>query len=327
MKTVVITGSNGFIGSHTAKAFRNAGYYVVGIDNQYTIPANKNYCNETRIGDYSEIGGFAVQYHRADAIVHCAANSLVGPSINNPDVYYHNNVSKLNQFLSILRETYKWQGNIIFYSSAEVYGTNNSSPIKENDEKDPISPYGRSKLIGEQIINDHCIAYGFKAIALRYFNATGCDIDGELGCIKNDTHLVPRIATAALTENTLIINGNDYNTPDGTCIRDYLHVTDIANAHLAAVELSMGYTEGDFETFNLGTGNGHSNLELANAFVEHTVTPLTWAFGPRQIGDPDELIADPINFIHETGWMPEYSDLETIVKTTFDFMKKIYYNN
>jgi UDP-arabinose 4-epimerase len=327
MKTVVITGSNGFIGSHTAKAFRKAGYYVVGVDNKHTIPANKDYCNEFRIGDYDTIGAFAVQYHQANAIVHCAANSLVGPSISNPYIYYNNNVAKLNQFLNTLHDLYNWNGSIIFSSSAAVYGSNSDESIKENASKDPISPYGRSKLMGEQIINDHCIAHGHKAIALRYFNATGCDIDGELGCIKDDTHLVPRVSTAALNEKSLIINGRDFNTPDGTCIRDYLHVTDIANAHLAAVELSMGYSEGDFEVFNLGTGTGYSNLEIANAFVEHNKIPLTWAFGPRQIGDPDKLVADPINFIHETGWMPEHSDLKTIVTTTFDFMKKMYYNN
>jgi len=326
-KTIVITGSNGFIGSHTAKVFRKAGYYVIGIDREYTIPNNVDYCNETKIGDFVDLGAFAAHYHNADAIVHCAANSLVGPSVGNPYAYYHNNVEKLNQFLHNLHDTYKWQGSIIFSSSAAVYGSTEFVPIVEIDNKEPISPYGRSKLMGEQIINDHCIAYGFKGIALRYFNATGCDLDGELGNTKDDTHLIPKIATAALTETTLIINGDTHPTPDGTCIRDYLHVTDIANAHLAAVELCDGFSEGQFDVYNLGTGSGYSNLDIVKKFVEVNEVPLNWSFSGRLLSDPAELVADPTKFIHDSGWMPEHSDLETIVKTTFDYMKKTYYNN
>ncbi len=251
MKKVLITGSHGFIGSHTAKLFKQHGYYVIGLDNNYTLEHCEDniekYLDQVYIQDYEEFLHFLAGSKNVDAIVHCAGSSLVGPSVANPYKYYHNNVKKLMNSLYALHEQYpNWKGSLIFSSSAAVYGNNNTIPISESDNKEPVSPYGRSKLMGEQIINDYCIAYGLKAIALRYFNATGCDIDGELGNRKDDTHLVPRVASAILNDKPLLINGKDYDTPDGTCIRDYLHVMDIAKAHLMAVELSDQFEDGDF---------------------------------------------------------------------------------
>jgi len=206
---------------------------------------------------------------------------LTGPSVRDPYKYYYNNVKKLNNTLYALKEQYpNWDGSLIFSSSASIYGNNNTVPISESDNKEPVSPYGRSKLMGEQIINDFCIAYGMKAIALRYFNATGCDLDGELGNRKDDTHIVPRVATAALSGKPFLLNGNEY-----------------------------------------------SNLEIVHSFVEHNKVPVHISYSDRQQGDPDELIANPLKFIEDTGWMPEHSDLETIVTSTYNYMKKTFYNN
>ena len=332
MKKVLITGAHGFIGSHTAKLFKQHGYHVIGLDNNNTLDhcedsVNK-YLDQTYMQDYEEFLHFLAGTNDVDAIVHCAGSSLVGPSVRNPYKYYYNNVKKLMNSLHALHEQYpKWSGSLIFSSSAAVYGNNNVIPISESDNKEPVSPYGRSKLMGEQIINDYCIAYGLKAISLRYFNATGCDLDGELGNTKDDTHLVPKVASAILNDKPLLINGKDYDTEDGTCIRDYLHVMDIAKAHLMAVELSDQFEEGEFEAYNLGTGRGYSNFEIATAFTEHLGLPLHIQYGDRQQGDPDELVANPLKFIEDTGWMPEYSDLKTIVTSTYDFMKKTFYNN
>jgi UDP-glucose 4-epimerase len=332
MKKVLITGAHGFIGSHTAKLFKQNGYFVIGLDHHYTLDHCEDnvlkYLDQNHMHDYEELLPFLAGANNVDAIVHCAGSSLVGPSVRDPYKYYYNNVKKLNNTLYALKEQYpNWDGSLIFSSSASIYGNNNTVPISESDNKEPVSPYGRSKLMGEQIINDFCIAYGMKAIALRYFNATGCDLDGELGNRKDDTHIVPKVATAALSGKPFLLNGNDYNTDDGTCVRDYLHVMDIAKAHLMAVELSDQFEDGDFEAYNLGTGTGYSNLEIVHSFVEHNKVPVHISYSDRQQGDPNELIANPLKFIEDTGWMPEHSDLETIVTSTYNYMKKTFYNN
>lgn len=332
MKKILITGVQGFIGSHTAKLFKQHGYYVIGLDHHYTLnhcEANVlKYLDQNYMQDYEEFLPFLAGTNNVDAIVHCAGSSLVGPSVRDPYKYYYNNVKKLNNALYALKEQYSnWDGSLIFSSSAAIYGNENLTPISESDNKNPVSPYGWSKLMGEQIIKDFCIAYGMKAIALRYFNATGCDLDGELGNIKDDTHIVPRVATAALSGKQFLLNGNDYDTNDGTCVRDYLHVMDIAKAHLMAVELSDQFEGGDFEAYNLGTGTGYSNLDIIHSFVEHNKVPVHISYGDRQQGDPNELIANPLKFIEDTGWMPEYSDLKTIVTSTYNYMKKTFYNN
>lgn len=332
MKKVLITGAHGFIGSHTAKLFKQHGYYVIGLDNHYTLEhCEKNvlkYLDSCYMQDYEDNLYYLAGKNNVDAVVHCAGKSLVGPSVKDPFTYYYNNVKKLNNTLYGLKDAYpNWEGSFIFSSSAAIYGNNNIVPISESDNKEPVSPYGWSKLMGEQIIKDFCIAYGMKAIALRYFNATGCDLDGELGNRKDDTHIVPRVATAALSGKPFLLNGNDYDTEDGTCVRDYLHVMDIAKAHLMAVELSDQFEDGDFEAYNLGTGRGYSNLEIIHSFVEHNKVPVHISYSDRQQGDPSELIANPLKFIEDTGWMPEHSDLKTIVTSTYDYMKKTFYNN
>jgi UDP-glucose-4-epimerase GalE len=324
MKTVIITGALGFIGSHTCKAFKNAGYYVIGIDRNVFVPSGTKYVDEYIKDDFETMASFCAVNKQAEAIIHLGATSLVGPSMSNPGLYYNNNVAKTNSMLQQLADA-KWKGGIVFSSSAAIYGNDDfDDPWKEKDRKNPISPYGRSKLMCEQIIKDHCIAHGFKAIALRYFNACGCDPDNELGNTKDDTHLVPRVVSSLITKQRLVINGNDFETEDGTCIRDYLHVTDIANAHVKSVEM-LATQEKPYRPFNLGTGKGYSNLDIIKEVEKVSGEKITYNFGPRREGDPAKLIANPNKFMKNSDWEPRHSDLHTIVKTTIDWMKEIDY--
>jgi UDP-arabinose 4-epimerase len=317
-KTILITGAMGFIGSHTAKAFQKAGYRVIGLDRQMTIPAAADFIDELVVDDFADMAAIVAVERNVCGIIHIAGTSLVGPSIKNPGEYYDNNVSKTNRMLEQLAKK-KWSGTIVFSSSAAVYGNDYTRPWKETDFKNPISPYGHSKSMCEQIIADHAHAYGHRAIALRYFNACGCDPDGELGNIWNDTHLVPSMVQATLEGKMMTINGVDFNTPDGSCIRDYLHVSDIAEAHVLSISLENSLDKGEFRVYNLGTGQGISNLEIVRGTQKGTM----FTFGPRRFGDPGELVADPNLFMSDTGWKPKYSQLDTIVSTTFNWMKDL----
>jgi UDP-glucose-4-epimerase GalE len=320
-KTVIITGALGFIGSHTAKAFRLAGYHVIGIDREWTIPQGSEFIDQLFIDDFVKITSIIAANNNVEAIIHIAGTSLVGPSLSNPGEYYDNNVAKTNTMLEDLARQ-NWQGKIVFSSSAATYGNNCDVPIVETAEGVPVSPYGHSKKMCEYIIADHVRAYGHKGIALRYFNACGCDTDGQLGNLWNDSHLIPRVVQSVLENTTLTIFGNDFNTKDGTCVRDYLHVSDIAQAHLQAVELCNSIDNGTFRAYNLGTGQGFSNLDIARSVEQATGIDVNYKFGPRRLGDPDELVADPTKFIKDTEWNPQHSDLSTIVSTTYNWMKK-----
>lgn len=320
MKTILITGAMGFIGGHTCKAFQQAGYRVIGVDRSLTIPQSSKFIDELIVDDFLIVPEI-VSKKNIDGIIHIAGTSLVGPSLTNPGEYYNNNVAKTNLMLDNLSKK-NWQGSIVFSSSAAVYGNNCNVPISENDEGDPVSPYGQSKKICEQIIKDHSRAHGFRSIALRYFNACGCDVDTELGNLWNDSHLIPRVVQSILENNLLTINGQDFKTKDGTCIRDYLHVSDIARAHIKAYEQSKYLDKGSFRSYNLGTGKGFSNKEIVEAVKNITGFDPIVKYGPRRAGDPDELIANPRQFIVDTGWMPINSNLDTIVETTFKWMKQ-----
>jgi len=319
-KSVIITGAMGFIGGQTAKAFHSLGYTVIGVDREMTIPESAQFIDQLIIDDFTIVPKI-VKENKSKNIVHIAGTSLVGPSMADPGEYYNNNCARTNIMLDDLAKL-GWQGNIIFSSSAAVYGNNCTLPIKEAASGIPVSPYGHSKKICEQIINDHSRAHGFKSIALRYFNACGCDLDGKLGNLWNDTHLVPRVVQSILENTPITINGNDFKTRDGTCIRDYLHVSDIADAHVKAVVLANTFDKGTFRSYNLGTGRGFSNLEIVAAVKAVTKQHTKIIFGPQRVGDPAELVADPTDFIRDAGWTPLNSTLLKIVETTYDWMKK-----
>ena len=321
MKTVVVTGATGFIGSHTCKAFKQAGYRVIGIDRAVTIPQATKFIDTFVKEDFvNTTADVAIKEH-AVAVVHIAATSLVGPSITNPGLYYDNNVSKTNLMLEQLSKQ-GWTGTVVFSSSAAIYGNYCTVPIVESASSPPVSPYGHSKLMCEHVIADHCHANkNIKAIALRYFNACGCDADEDLGNIWNDTHLIPRIIESIITKKQLVINGKNFNTKDGTCVRDYLHVSDIASAHVAAVDLAAKMLPAAFEAYNLGTGTGYSNLELVENCVRVTKQELDVCYGNARTGDPDELVAAPHKFMAATNWQPVNSSLENIITTTYHWMR------
>jgi UDP-glucose-4-epimerase GalE len=321
-KKVIITGAMGFIGSHTAKIFKESGYHVIGVDHKATIPEASVYLDQWFNDDFVSITAAAAVINNVDAIVHCAGTSLVGPSIKYPHLYFWNNSSKTNDLLEELHKK-EWHGKFIFSSSAAVYGAlTENRLLVETDYLSPISPYGKSKWICEEIIHDHCHAHGFKGIALRYFNASGCDDDGTLGHVIDDTHMIPRVLSAHRRGEIFTLYGNDYNTPDGTCVRDYLHVTDIARAHLESVCLAETMNSGEFRAYNLGTGKGHSNKEIIWACNWAVREKINFTVGPRRIGDPDYLVADSTHFQKDTAWRPDNSNLENIVATAWAWERK-----
>lgn len=315
-KKVLITGVCGFIGSHTAKVFKEAGWTVVGIDRTLTIPESSQYIDIMFYSDFADISPIILMSEGIETIIHCAGTSLVGPSIADPGEYYNNNTAKTNKFLDALAKN-NFKGSFIFSSSAATYGNDCAVPIKETAEGTPVSPYGMSKKMSEYVIRDHCTAHGIRGIALRYFNACGCDPDGQLGHVNDDTHIIPSILRAYAQGQTFMLNGNDFNTPDGTCVRDYLHVTDIARAHLAAAELAKTFDTGKFKAYNLGTNTGYSNLEIIKACEQAVNDTIKYQIGPKRAGDPDALIADSGLFQQETDWAPENSKINIIASTAY----------
>ena len=321
-KQVVITGALGFIGGHTAKVFKQAGYHVIGVDRTATIPESAQYIDQLLYDDFAEVAPVAAVVNQADAIIHCAGTSLVGPSIMDPGEYYNNNSAKTNLMMDKLARL-QYNGKIVFSSSAATYGIPlESGNITEDSAKNPISPYGWSKLFCEYIIKDHCLAHNMRGIALRYFNACGCDPDTTLGHVADDTHMIPRVLNAYHNDRAFTLYGNDYATPDGTCIRDYLHVMDIAQAHLEAVCLAETMHQGEFRAYNLGTGQGYSNREIIAACERAVKDFIGVTVGARRTGDPDMLVANSDCFQKDTAWRPRFSDINTIVETAWQWQQR-----
>lgn len=322
MPKVLITGALGYIGGHTAQWFKEEGYTVIGVDRMATIPEAAKFLDQLLYDDYATIAATGAAENSVDCIVHCAGSSLVGPSIKDPYTYFDNNVSKTNIFLQDLHN-YGWQGSVVFSSSAAVYGQPDISPIPETAPLNPISPYGDSKMFCERVLQRHCIAHNLRGVSLRYFNAAGCSSKGTIGHRYDDTHLIPCILRAYKNSETFVINGDDYNTDDGTCVRDYLHVDDIASAHLAAVKYLSGRGEGHYSAFNLGTGRGYSNLEIVNTAELIIGDSIKYDFGTRRIGDPDWLIAAVGGFTSVSGWKPRSSDIGTIIETAWKWHQNL----
>lgn len=321
MKTVIITGAMGFIGSHTAKLFKQYGYRVIGVDRAETIPQAAQYLDQWLRDDYVAMTPIAATENDVSTIIHCAGSSLLGPSVKDPHTYYSNNSYGTSELLQELHDR-GWHGHIVFSSSAATYGIiPESRPLVEGDRQWPINPYGWSKLFCEQIIRDHCTAHGFTAVLLRYFNAAGADPEGTLGHTAEDTHLIPRILSAHWNKKKFDLYGADYNTHDGTCIRDYLHVMDIAEAHYQAMRLVSDMNTGQCSAYNLGTGTGYSNGEVFKKCSEVVGKNIKFRVLDRRPGDPDELVASSMKFQKVTGWQPKY-DLDSIVRTAWNWQQK-----
>jgi UDP-glucose-4-epimerase GalE len=291
--SVLVTGGAGYIGAHCCKALSEAGYLPVCYDNFST--GHRHFVKwgplvEGDIRDTAKVGQ-TIRSHSIKAVMHFAAFSLVGESTSDPQKYYLNNLTGTLSLLQAMRETDCSQ--FVLSSTGAVYGNAGERPISEEDRCDPINPYGASKRMVERVLADYRTAYGFGAFCLRYFNACGADPSGALGELRDpETHLIPRAMMALQGyASDFSIFGDDYPTPDGTAIRDYIHVTDLAAAHIRALQLLLsGHLGGNY---NLGTGRGFSVKEIVAAITSETGRPVPHTIKPRRAGDPAVLVADP----------------------------------
>ena len=316
---VLVTGGAGYIGSHAAKALAKAGHEPLVLDN---LSAGHRWAVkwgrllEWDLADTEQLPQF-LEKEGVGAVLHFAASLLVGESVQSPRKYYWNNVvNTLHLLDSMLEAGVK---KIVFSSSAAVYGNPRQVPIPENHTKEPVNPYGETKLAMERALQWYGHAYGMQWVALRYFNAAGADPEGELGEAHDpEAHIIPLTLKAALGERTHVdIYGTDYSTPDGSAIRDYIHVTDLADAHVRA----LGYLSegGESRAFNLGTGDGYSVREVIDMAGRIVSRPVPFRETPRRPGDPPVLVADASHAGKALGWKPERSDLETILQDAWNW--------
>ncbi|RWA68432.1 UDP-glucose 4-epimerase GalE [Mesorhizobium sp.] len=318
-RPVLVTGGAGFIGSHTCKLLSAAGYLPVVYDNLGRGNRKAVAWGPLVVGDIRDREALqrAIGTYRPLAVIHFAALAYVGESVSEPAEYYATNVGGTIAVLDAARTN--GIDKVIFSSSCATYGVPEALPVSETSPQKPISPYGRSKLMGEEIIRDYAAAYGMKYAILRYFNACGADPEGELGEWHTpETHLIPRVLMAASGMIAAIeVFGTDYETADGTCVRDYIHVSDLAHAHLKALmHLEAG---GDSLSVNLGTGKGISIKEILEAVGRITSRPVPVAYQPRRPGDPAGLFADPSLARERLGFLAENSDIDTIIRTAAPF--------
>ncbi len=319
---VLVTGGAGYIGAHAVRELKKAGYEVVILDN--LIYGHRELAQGERliVGDLENCALLEQLFaeHRFEAVMHFAAYAYVGESVENPAKYYRNNVAATLNLLDAMREAKV--SRFIFSSTCATYGEPKEVPILESHPQNPINPYGASKMMVERILADYSKAFGLKYVALRYFNAAGADESGEIGEDHNpETHLIPLVLDAALGKRKHItIYGTDYNTPDGTCIRDYIHVTDLANAHV----LGLKYLEnrGESDVFNLGNGNGFSVREVIETARKVTGREILVVEGARRPGDPAQLIGSAEKAKKVLGWNPKFNQLETIIATAWKWHQK-----
>jgi len=314
-EAVLVTGGAGYIGSHACKALARAGYRPVVFDNLSRGHRAAVRWGPLVEGDLTERAKLseAFHQHRVSAVMHFAAYAYVGESVTDPAMYYANNLGGSLSLLDAMREA--GVDKIVFSSTCATYGTPAGVPIRETMPQLPVNPYGETKLAIERALHWYGEAYGLRWASLRYFNAAGADPEGEIGeRHEPETHLVPLVLQAALGERPQIdIYGTDYPTPDGTAIRDYIHVQDLADAHLSALE-HLG-AEGRSVALNLGTGRGHSVREVIRAAEAITGKSIPYRETARRPGDPPALIAEPGLASEVLGWRACLSDLGTIVRT------------
>lgn len=320
---ILVTGGAGYIGSHINKELNKQGYETVVIDNlsyghedfvKWGVLERVDLSNSREIRK-------VFQNYPIDAVMHFAAFTYVGESVEDPQKYYLNNLRNTLNLLKVMLEFEVEK--IVFSSTCATYGDPLEIPITEDHPQTPISPYGRGKFMVEQVLRDYSQAYGLKYVSLRYFNAAGADPDGELGeSHQPETHLIPLILDAALGRREDIkIFGTDYPTPDGTCIRDYIHVTDLADAHIKALE----YLEnsGKSEVFNLGNGNGFSVREVIEEARKVTGRKITAVETDRRPGDPPILIGSSKKAREILKWEPKFDDLSQIISTAWEWHKNL----
>lgn len=313
-KTILVVGGAGYIGSHTVKLLLSLGYHVIVFDNLSTGHAESVPADYLMIGDLSNQSELDACFknHKIDLVMHFASSISVGESVVDPAKYYKNNVIHSIHLLEAMR-THSVK-KIVFSSTAAVYGYPKTTPIGVDHEKKPMNPYGKSKLMLEEIIKDYAVAYQIQYVFLRYFNAAGADPSGDIGELHDpETHLIPlALQVASGRKKQVDVFGSDYPTNDGTCIRDYVHVCDIARAH----ELSAQYLFNDKPSrdFNLGTGVGYSVKEVIDTVKAVTGKELTVSFSDRRAGDPPCLVADNIEATRLLQWKIQYASLKEIIQ-------------
>lgn len=313
---VLVVGGAGYIGSHATRLLRAVGHTVWVYDNlsrghRKAVP--EGCLIEGDLTDRPKLVR-TLSDKKIDAVMHFAAFALVNESVNDPALYYHNNVVAALELLEAMRQT--GVQRIVFSSTTATYGEPDVVPICETTLQQPINPYGFTKLVIERALADYAAAYGFAYAALRYFNAAGAHPDGTIGEDHDpETHLIPIVLQVALGQRERItIFGDDYDTPDGTCVRDYVHINDLSDAHLRALD---HLRPGTGLCLNLGTGRGTSVREIIEACREVTGHPIPETIGPRREGDPSELIADATKAKTLLGWEPQYRDVKQIVETAW----------
>jgi UDP-arabinose 4-epimerase len=319
MNRILVVGGAGYVGSHTCKALARAGFQPIVFDNLSTGHRRAVKWGPLIVADMQDrlaLGGTIATY-RPDAIIHFAASAYVSESTRDPAKYYRNNVAgTLTVLEAALAAGIR---RVVFSSSCAVYGAPSKMPINEETVPDPINPYGRSKWMVEQILADYRAAYDLSYVALRYFNAAGADPQGEVGEWHDpETHLVPNVLLAAAGRLPCFeLHGEDYPTPDGTCIRDYIHVSDLAEAHVLALGLLDRGPVG--RCLNLGTGRGVSIREVLAAAERVTARQIPVVGRPRRPGDPPTLVASPVVAERDLGFQARLSDIDTIIRTAWPF--------
>jgi UDP-glucose-4-epimerase GalE len=320
-KRILVTGGAGYIGSHTVRLLLAQGYDVGVVDDlskghKHNVPAGRLFqLNLLHSDPLTEL----MRQFRPDAVIHFAAFIAVGESMRDPGKYFENN---LCGSLSLLNAMVTAEvRHVVFSSTAAVYGNPQGSPILETFPIQPVNAYGESKVMVETLLRWFDTIHKLTSVALRYFNASGADPEGRLGEEHDpETHLIPLMLRAVQTGKPLTIFGDDYPTPDGTCIRDYIHVDDLALAHILAVEHLM--RGGASDQFNVGTGTGHSVFEMVRAVESVTGQKVPYVIGPRREGDPPALVASSDKLRSALGWKPRYPDLETIVAHAWNFARR-----
>jgi UDP-arabinose 4-epimerase len=322
MHRILVTGAAGYIGSHTCKALARAGHQPIGLDSLVRSSLRELPWGPLEIVDTAATGEVerVMRKHRPAAVVHFAAFAYVGESVREPSLYYRNNFSGSLSLLSAMRAA--GIGNLVFSSSCSTYGVPRETPIREDHPQDPVNPYGAGKAMVERVLRDCDAALGLRSVSLRYFNAAGADPDGELGeCHEPETHAIPLAIRTALGEEPVFeYFGTDYPTPDGTAIRDYVHVSDLALAHVRALDHLLG--GGASLALNLGTGSGHSVKQVVRAVASVTGLDVPTRAAARREGDPPVLVADASRARQLLGWEPALSGLGDIVRTAFDWHRR-----
>lgn len=319
-KKILVTGGAGYVGSHTAQELLKQGYELVVFDN-LAYGHKKAVSCQLVVGDLldKKAVGKVFEKNKFSAVVHFAAYALAGESMSQPQKYFENNLQGGLNLLEAMRKSRV--DKIVFSSTCAIYGYPDKLPVTEEESKKPVSVYGESKLMFERILNWYDKIFSIKNICLRYFNACGASLDKSIGeDHQPETHIIPVAMKVALGQkDEFAIFGDDYSTKDGTCVRDYIHVADLATAHVKALDYLFKEKRSNY--FNVGTGQGYSNKEILAMIKKVSGRNFPIKIGPRRPGDPDAIYADNSKIKKVLGWQPRFSDLETIIKTAWEWHK------